>query len=392
MEYISIKEAAKIWGMDPSNIRKLIKKGKIDGAILVARNWLIPKNAPRPVDGRTKRGKEEKKTVPFRFPLLVNCEENAFSPELSEEEKLLRKAELDYYACDFDKAKKAYENILRDTKSIYIKIMVLFYLCSLSVEVYGGHNFKSYYYQLKTAFAGDFPYKKEMEIVIPWLYTVLIQYSSVSASLNFNPFYDYSPTAIPLLSYLSFYHIAEDLQRMTTPVYCDSYELLCRQIEQDGAYYEACESHFALFCAYYLSLNEEAMLYHLRKGMDIAKEYNMPLLPACYLPYYPDAFQKIAKEYPDEYIEKIIQNSKIISQSIADFTEEYNVTKIYSSLSDKDYRYILLALNECTYKQVAGILRISERTVINRYNEIFSKLGVNSKKELLELLYYEFKE
>jgi len=392
MDYISVKEAAKLWGMDPSNIRKLLKKGKIDGAIIVARNWLIPKDAPKPIDGRTRVAKTEEKTLPFRFPLLVNREENDFSPKLSAEEKLLRKAELDFYACDFGKARVIFENLLKNTKSIYIKITVLFYLCSLSVEAYGGQGFKNYYHELQIALSGNYPYKKEMEIVTPWLYTVLAQFPSVSESLNLNPCYDYSPTVLPLLSQLSFYHIAEDLQAMTEHRFSDSYEFLCRQIEQSRAYYEACEAHLSLFCAYYLTLNEDAMQYHLRKGMVIAKEHNFPLLPACYLPYYPDAFKKIEKEYPEEFIERIRQNAEIMSKSFSDFTEKYDITKIYSRLSSKDYRYLLFALNRYTNKQVAKIMNISERTVTNRYIDIFNKLGVNSKKELLKLTDYRFKE
>jgi len=392
MDYISVKEAAELWGMDASNIGKLLRKGRIKGAIIVARNWLIPKDAPKPVDGRTRKAKADVTEVPFRFPLFVNLEEDGFSPELSEEEKILRRAELDYYACDFDKATAVFNQLLHDTQSIYIKITVLFYLCSVSVEAYGGKNFRNYFYQLQIALASDFPHKKEMETVIPWLYTVLIQYPSVSESLNLNPLYDYSPSVTPLLSYLAFYHIADDLQMLTIPKYIDSYELLCRQMEQSGAYYEACESHFALFCAYYLSLNEDAILYHLRKGMDIAEEHNFPLLPSCYLPYYPDAFDKIAKEYQEEYIARIRHSSKILNQSFSAFTEKYDITKIYSCLSSRDYRYLLFALNGCTNKQVAKIMNIAERTVTNRYTEIFNKLGINSKKELLELTDYRFKE
>jgi len=392
MDYISVREAAELWGIDPSNIRKLLRKGKIEGAKIVARNWLIPKNAHRPIDGRTREAKDKEKASLFRFPLLVNQEEDAFSPELSEEERRLSKAELDFYACDFDKAKQAFDKLLYETGNIYVRIMVLFYLCSLSVEVYGGRDFKSYYKQLQMAFVGNYPYKKEMEIVTPWLYTVLAQFSSVSESLDLDTCYDYSPTVMPLLSYLSFYHIAGNLQAITGHAFSDPYELLCRQIEQSGAHYEACEAHFALFCASYLINNEEAMLYHLRKGMEIAREHNLPLIPASYLPYYPDAFKKIVTEYPDEFIKRIKKNAEIMSKSFSEFTDKYDITKIYRCLTSRDYRYLLFALNGCTNKQVAKIMSLSERTVTNRYTEIFNKLGINSKKELLELTDYRFKD
>jgi len=102
------------------------------------------------------------------------------------------------------------------------------------------------------------------------------------------------------------------------------------------------------------------------------------------LPYYSDAFLKIAKEYPDEYIEKIKRYSEKISESLGEFTKKQDITKIYSRLSSNDYRYILFVTKGFSNKQVADICGVSERTVANVYNNIYNKLGINSKKELID--------
>ena len=60
MEYMTLREAAKKWGVSPRWINYLCSDGRIPGAVKMATIWLIPKEAQKPVDGRTKQGKERK--------------------------------------------------------------------------------------------------------------------------------------------------------------------------------------------------------------------------------------------------------------------------------------------------------------------------------------------
>lgn len=58
MEYISCTEAAKNWGISERRVQKLCEENRIPGVTKFSRIWLIPKNAEKPIDGRTKQGKE----------------------------------------------------------------------------------------------------------------------------------------------------------------------------------------------------------------------------------------------------------------------------------------------------------------------------------------------
>lgn len=49
------------WGMSKRTINDLCNKGRILGAIKVGRQWQIPDNAEKPVDGRVSSGKYSKK-------------------------------------------------------------------------------------------------------------------------------------------------------------------------------------------------------------------------------------------------------------------------------------------------------------------------------------------
>lgn len=58
MEYWKIDEIAAQWGISPRRLQTLCAEGKIDGATRFGRAWMIPKDAHKPMDGRTKAGRE----------------------------------------------------------------------------------------------------------------------------------------------------------------------------------------------------------------------------------------------------------------------------------------------------------------------------------------------
>ncbi|HBN29217.1 MAG TPA: cell filamentation protein Fic [Clostridiaceae bacterium] len=58
MDYISIKEASEKWEISDSRIRVLCRESRIEGAIKIGRNWAIPFDAVKPIDGRETIKKE----------------------------------------------------------------------------------------------------------------------------------------------------------------------------------------------------------------------------------------------------------------------------------------------------------------------------------------------
>ena len=52
MDYMTLKEASKIWGVTPRWINYYCSAGRIPGAEKMGTVWLIPKNATKPLDGR----------------------------------------------------------------------------------------------------------------------------------------------------------------------------------------------------------------------------------------------------------------------------------------------------------------------------------------------------
>ena len=57
MDYMTLKEASENFGVTPRIVNYYFAGGRISGAVKMAGVWLIPKNAEKPIDGRTKQGK-----------------------------------------------------------------------------------------------------------------------------------------------------------------------------------------------------------------------------------------------------------------------------------------------------------------------------------------------
>lgn len=54
MEYISVSEAAKKWGISERRVQKLCEENRIPGVERISRIWLIPRKAEKPTDKRYK--------------------------------------------------------------------------------------------------------------------------------------------------------------------------------------------------------------------------------------------------------------------------------------------------------------------------------------------------
>ena len=63
MEYMTIQDAAKLWGISERRIQVLCAEGRLEGALKFGRQWAIPTNIDKPDDARIKSGKYIKHEV-----------------------------------------------------------------------------------------------------------------------------------------------------------------------------------------------------------------------------------------------------------------------------------------------------------------------------------------
>lgn len=57
MDFISVKDAARLWDISERWVQVLCEKGRIFGVQRFGHSWMIPKDAKKPIDLRRKGGK-----------------------------------------------------------------------------------------------------------------------------------------------------------------------------------------------------------------------------------------------------------------------------------------------------------------------------------------------
>jgi len=51
-KYMTTKEAAEVWGVEQRTVLAWINRNKLPSAQKIGRDWMIPKDTPKPVDRR----------------------------------------------------------------------------------------------------------------------------------------------------------------------------------------------------------------------------------------------------------------------------------------------------------------------------------------------------
>ena len=144
--YIKIDEAAAMWGISTRRVQKLCADGKIEGVIRYGRDWMIPQNATRPIDGRTKAGRESQPSddmpLPRKTPFLYmsdlyrvpgTADEVAKGLLYNHEAEVLFRAEVAYSRGEIDKVYD-FANYLLDKHSGFYAILsagMLLALCAI---------------------------------------------------------------------------------------------------------------------------------------------------------------------------------------------------------------------------------------------------------------------
>lgn len=54
MDFLTTKQASELWGISQRRVAILCEQGRIDGAVMAGRTWLLPKDAKKPEDARLK--------------------------------------------------------------------------------------------------------------------------------------------------------------------------------------------------------------------------------------------------------------------------------------------------------------------------------------------------
>lgn len=149
MEYLKISDVADAWGISSRRLQTLCSEGKIEGAMRFGRAWMIPKNAKKPLDGRTKAShkrlvqkQDTDMPMPRKTPFL-NMTNLYYAPGCSEEAiealadnpeaQTLFAAEIAYSRGEIDKVYESANYLLEKHSGFYAVISagMLLALCAI---------------------------------------------------------------------------------------------------------------------------------------------------------------------------------------------------------------------------------------------------------------------
>jgi hypothetical protein len=114
-DYMTIAEASERWGISQRQVQHLCTLGSVEGAVKFGRAWMIPKNANKPVDGRTKAARaklDADMPLPRKTPFLYmsdlyntpgTADEVGESLSYHHEAQVLFEAEVAYSRGEIDK-------------------------------------------------------------------------------------------------------------------------------------------------------------------------------------------------------------------------------------------------------------------------------------------------
>jgi len=81
-----------------------------------------------------------------------------------------------------------------------------------------------------------------------------------------------------------------------------------------------------------------------------------------------------------------LQYSHNIRKRFVNFSSAQGKASFLDILSGKDFIYLSLALDKCSNKAIAEKLHISEKSVSRKYREIYDKLGIKNRQELMDMI------
>ena len=131
MEYLKIDEIAAKWGIGVRRVQLLCSEGKIPGAVRFGRDWMIPTDAQKPADGRTKAGRmglDADMPLPRKTPFLYmsdlyktpgDADSVGASLSYNHEAQVLFEAEVAYSRGEIDKVYESANYLLGKHSGFY---------------------------------------------------------------------------------------------------------------------------------------------------------------------------------------------------------------------------------------------------------------------------------
>jgi len=380
MEYITVKEAAQKWNISVRSVQGYCKNKKIPGATCIGKQWLIPIDAPKPSDGRTKTAKKSFDFDTYHFPGFIYTDFFANHSMLNEDELSLLDAQIltikGQHVKSFEICNKLISNSCISSvrfgayctnayNSILLGLLSEINNCLLGMERIRDNS---------PSHAED--------------YNLLIAF--IRFQLSFNAA-DFQKIDISKLSSeaLNVYEIIQiDIaifeKSSTTFHSLTNYAIVCQRLENHGILPALLVAHGAYSFLCYAIGDEEGKMYHIRK--------------ACHLGYdkkYISILSKVSSLNSSDFLSCFYEFGDDFANTIEDYHKNAlkNWNAIYSSMNGSsllqgleafEAEVVLLLSNGLTNTSIAKVKNIPLKKVDSTISKICNQLGLKTKAELVQ--------
>lgn len=388
MEYITTKEASQRWGISTIRITVLANEGRIPGAQRLGKRWLIPATATKPQELKPNHyhSAPKEETDNFSFPLYHFRPDWSYisKDKLTEQEGQLLEAESAMLECRFNDAYTMLENIMQAPENIAIEIGCLFNIGMCCITLNKPKDFDKIFFRLRAIMSEDFPHRDDLMLVFDFLKTYTDTVATVANEYKYRT--DIHDQCLPTACLLTMFSLLTKEMMELNSIDVNLFELNLRLIKSTSAVIVAEFMHIYLLGIYYMRNEISKAEKHAKIAVQLAYEnkYYFPL--ATYYRYYVPVLAPAVENYPEEFQNHIVKLASKYDENFTAFFSSMGEYSLMSNLKDTDFPYIYAVLMNLSNAEIAKRTNVSQTTIKRRYEAIFKKLNVGSKKELKEFL------
>ena len=385
MDYISATEIAGKWGVNARQVQKLLASGRIPGAVKYGRFWMIPADAQKPADLRCTGVPEDRSIKPLapsyvRPKTKAELDERIFTGEGFD---LYSKCGTAYFRGDFERTLRYYSETESDPET---RLSIAYMATAAAVSI----GNLSFYEEveaflkgvMKTAgndglaavaemcLASTFIAVNAVGLLPEWLKKG--DFSRLPESARLDAIYYRAKYFQSVGDYASLLAVSQ-----TALSLCD----VQQSLTFPGVY-------FKLLCAFSchsLERQDEAERW-LSDAVKNCMQYGYITPLTEHLPIFGEVLEHLLKkEYPEQYELIIAQWQRTYNNWLA-FYNFFADPAVPPVLSLREYEMAFLAAQGIASAKIAARFHISLSRQKAIMGEIYSKLGISSRRELKKYL------
>jgi len=378
MKYISTKEAAQKWNVSLRRVQYFCANGMIPDARRMGRQWVIPADAERPADGRTRCGKEQG-TEGYHFPVFVYSPLYADPSILDESEQKLLQAQILRLEGKYAKSIEVCREIISGYVPPYLAAGVYFTIGFDTMLMGITSEYRRALAAIDKLIAGGISHAEDIKLMRAYL----------NAHVGFDcaPVFAIKPerlSAEAIVYYKYCLLTASTLQGNTINSIGMSYfqsDLV--QIEKDGITPALFSYHLALGSSTNPEISLEEREVHMRAAVDLAVMNGWTASLAKFYNGASTLIDKCLGSHGDSYVielKKIYQISMKNWRAVRAAETGCDEMRKYSS---EQLELLLLVSYGYSSKTIAAVKCMADADVENAIAELCSIADVSTKDELM---------